>query len=312
VSRPPLVSIVIPTYNSRDYLRSAIDSVLAQTVTDIEVIVVDDGSTDDTPAVTAGYGTAIRAIRQANQGVAMARNNGIAASRGRFLALLDADDTWLPRKLELQVEALRERSGFRGCTTAHYLVDASLEVFGTVRPTSDQVTLAGLLLEGNVMGSVSSMLCERSLLERSGGFDPALSQCADWDMWIRLVRLGPFLTLQEPLVTYRWHGANMSLDPGLLERDSTRVLEKAFDSGELGPLQAVKRRAFGRNYTTLAGGYFHAGQYREGLRCVMRALALDPGQLGYMTGAPLRMLERVRSGRSFRPWPWSQQKERRP
>src|SRR5262245_39908172 len=102
----PNVSVVIPSYNSAAYLPAAIDSVLAQTARDLEVIVVDDGSTDDTPDVVARYGPPVRGIRQANAGVAAARNRGIAEARGRYIAFLDADDTWEPVKLERQLGEL--------------------------------------------------------------------------------------------------------------------------------------------------------------------------------------------------------------
>src|SRR5437773_3781756 len=105
------VSVVIPTYNYARYLPEAIDSALAQTHAPLEVIVVDDGSTDDTPRVLAVYGDRIRVIRQANRGPGAARNTGIAAARGEYVGFLDADDVWLPRKLELQMARFEADQG---------------------------------------------------------------------------------------------------------------------------------------------------------------------------------------------------------
>ncbi|HEX3110532.1 MAG TPA: glycosyltransferase family A protein, partial [Thermoanaerobaculia bacterium] len=109
------VSVVIPSYNYARYLGEAIDSALGQTLPPLEVIVVDDGSTDDTPAVLAAYGDRIRVLRQKNAGVAVARNSGIAAARGECVAFLDADDVWLPRKLELQIPLFTDSVGLVHC-----------------------------------------------------------------------------------------------------------------------------------------------------------------------------------------------------
>src|SRR5262249_23742907 len=114
----PEVSVVIPSYNSAKYLRDAVDSVLKQTFRDFEVVVVDDGSTDDTQAVICRYVSSVRYIRQDNSGVADARNRGIEASRGHYIAFLDADDTWLKHKLEVQLTELKKKPGYRACYTA--------------------------------------------------------------------------------------------------------------------------------------------------------------------------------------------------
>src|SRR6185369_14122248 len=107
------VSVIIPTYNSARFLTDAIDSVLAQTFKDFEVIVIDDGSTDETESLMHKYGSAVRYIRHENRGVALTRNRGIDESRGRYVAFLDADDVWLPHKLDRQLTALRGKKNFR-------------------------------------------------------------------------------------------------------------------------------------------------------------------------------------------------------
>jgi hypothetical protein len=155
--------------------------------------------------------------------------------------------------------------------------------------------LADLLTHGNVIGSVS-VLCERSLFSEVGGFDLSLSQCADWDMWVRLATRTDFLYVDEPLLTYRQHGANMSNNPGLLERDSIRVLEKGFELDCIpDTLAALRKHAFARNYTVLAGTYFGARQCSGFLRCAVRAVALEPSQFKYLAAYPLRVASRARS-----------------
>ena len=104
--QPPLVSVIMPTFNRSWSLKKAIDSVLSQEYASLETIVVDDGSTDDTPALLSSYGTRIRVIRQANQGVSAARNAGIRAAQGELITLLDSDDAWLPGKVQAQVDFL--------------------------------------------------------------------------------------------------------------------------------------------------------------------------------------------------------------
>jgi len=291
----PEVSIIIPTYNSAQYLTDAIDSVLGQTVGDLEVLVIDDGSTDNTESVMRRYAGSVRYIRQENRGVAAARNRGIAESLGRYVAFLDADDTWLPDKLERQINALGARPDKRFCYTAFTLVTADLSPLGIVRSNRHGAALEDLLMNGNVVGSICTVLCERSLFETSGGFDQGLSQCADWDMWVRLAALTEFLYLYQPTVTYRQHDSNMSHNAPLLEHDSLRVLKKGFSLPEVpDALRAKRHVAFARNDMVLAGTYFHAHLYRDFLRCATRSVWTDFRQLSYLFGFPVRIMKRAR------------------
>jgi glycosyltransferase involved in cell wall biosynthesis len=289
----PLVSVVIPSYNAARYVRAAIDSVLQQSFTDFEVLVVDDGSTDDTRAVVSEYGHPVRYLHKPNGGVSTARNHGIAASTGRYVALLDADDTWFPPKLERQLEAMARAPGIRLSSTGYRFVDDELRPLRDARPQHFENSFEGPLLHG-VVSSVSTLVAERTLFDEVGGFDPQLSQCADWDMWIRLGRRTQFLPVDDILATYRQHNTNMSRSVALLERDSRRVLEKAF-SDPLTP-EPVRRRAnrtFGRNWMVLAGSYYHAGEYRDFMRCAVNALRLDPAQSARLLGYPFRVLSKI-------------------
>jgi glycosyltransferase involved in cell wall biosynthesis len=289
------VSIIIPTYNSAQYVTDAVDSVLNQTFGDLEVLIIDDGSTDETESVMCRYSSSVRYIRQQNSGVAAARNRGITESRGRYVAFLDADDTWLPDKLERQIAALRAHTDTRVCYTAFTLVSSDLSPLAIVRSKRQGRALEDLLLRGNVVGSICTVLCERSLFEKTGGFDQALSQCADWDMWVRLAALTEFLYLDEPTVTYRQHGSNMSRNAPLLEHDSTRVLEKGFAMPEVtSSLRAKRRSALARNDMVLAGTYFHARLYMDFFRCAVRSVSMDFRQVAHLAGFPLRVMKRAR------------------
>lgn len=294
----PEVSVVIPAYNAAGFLPDAIDSVLAQTMSDLEVIVVDDGSTDETESVVSRYGPPVRYLRQQNQGVSVARNRGIDESQGRYVAFLDADDTWMPHKLERQLEDLSRHPEHRICFSAFTRVDADLVPLGVSRGEGRNVTLHDLLTRGNVVGSICTIVCERSLLMEAGGFDSAFSQCADWDMWIRLACFTTFYYVDEPLVTYRQHDSNMSRNARLLEDDSLRVLAKGFGSPNLpSDLRSQRKLAFGRNYRVLAGTYFHAGSYRDCLRCLRKSLAHDVLQAKYVVAFPSRWIHRQRARR---------------
>lgn len=284
------VSVIIPAYNARDFIADAVDSALAQTVKSVDIIVVDDGSTDGTGDVLSRFGAAIRVVRQPNRGVAVSRNLGIAEARGRYVAFLDADDIWEPRKIEEQLDAISSTSsGYGACSTRFLVVDEQLrpvEVFGTARRMS---TLSELLMFGNTIGTPSTVLCDRALFQQVGGFDPALSQCADWDMWIRLAAVTDFIRLDNVLVRYRKHDRSMSRDVALLERDSRIVLDKAFAMPDLPPaLRRLRRRLIARNYMVVAGSYFRIGAWRDFLRCAARAVALAPAQMAYLAQFPLR------------------------
>ena len=288
----PEVSVIVPAYNAGRYVRAAIESVLAQTRRDLEVLVVDDGSKDDTAAVVARFAPPVRLLRQVNAGVSEARNHGLRIASGRYVAFLDADDLWAPLKLDRQVTALNE-SPKRACYTAFLKSDENLRKLQIVRSPPTGHLVSDLLLRGNVIGTPSSILCDRRLFESTGLFDSTLSQCADWDMWVRLGTLTDFQYLDEPLVTYRQHDTNMSRNPALLERDSLRVLEKAFGlPGLPEQVRRRRRRAFGRNYMVLAGTYFVAGRSSDFARCALRSLMLDPRQVSYLLTFPIRRAAR--------------------
>lgn len=288
----PEVSVVIPAYNAQAYLGSALDSVFAQTFRDFEVVVVDDGSTDGTPRVAAAYGDTLQYFRQANAGVACARNRGIEASGARYIAFLDADDTWLPEKLERQLSHLARSPQHQACYSAHAVVAEDMRPLRLSRSRRSASLLEDLILRGNVIGSVCTVLCERSLFDEVGGFDTALSQCADWDMWIRLATRTDFLYLDEALATYRQHAFNMSRNAPLYERDVRLLLDKAFSMPLPASVRARRAEAWGRAYMVLAGTYFHAGQYRDFLRCAHRAVLFHPRQMAYLLRYPLRWFER--------------------
>jgi glycosyltransferase involved in cell wall biosynthesis len=287
----PSVAAVIPVYNGAAFIADAIESVLAQTHPVAECIVVDDGSTDATAEVARAFGDRVRLIQQANAGVSAARNRGAAASGARYVAFLDADDAWAPRKLERQLAGAREldRPG---------LVVCDLELFGEGGAELGRVAMRPgpgtlrdmVLFEGvETVSCSSTALLERALFDALGGFDPELSQSADWDFLARALLAGPVVSVPEPLVRYRVHGANMSRNVALLEHDMTHAFAKLFARSDLPPdVRDSRRRAEANLHRMLAGSYFRRRAPVGFVRATARSVARDPAALRYYAAFPAR------------------------
>jgi glycosyltransferase involved in cell wall biosynthesis len=195
------VAVVIPAYNPGPFIDEALASVVAQTFDDWEAVVVDDGSAEDLQRVS-DVDPRIRLVSRSNAGPSVARNAGIIHTHGDYVAFLDADDVWLPEKLERQVAAMDRRPDGVLCST-RYEIMGSHEVFG-VRVESVQD-----LLRGNLVGCLTVMV-RREAFAAAGLFDPRYPAAQDWDMWIRLARVGPLLHLPEVLARYRVHPGSIS------------------------------------------------------------------------------------------------------
>jgi glycosyltransferase involved in cell wall biosynthesis len=201
-----LVSVVLPTHNRVGLLAGAVDSVLAQTEQRFELIVVDDGSTDATPAYLAALiarDPRVRAIRLENpQGGAGARNAGIRASQGSWVGFLDDDDRWLPAKLEKQLKLLRARPDAVAASCAYLRVFESGKRKTVMVPSSVELED---LFDFNVLGSASLCLGSAAALRSMEGFDPRLSAGQDLDLWVRLRQMGEIVVCREPLALYHVH-----------------------------------------------------------------------------------------------------------
>ncbi len=218
----PAVSVVIPTYNRAHVLGRALKSVLAQTFDDFEVLVVDDGSTDDTEDLVTAFGDSrIRYLAQSeNRGVGAARNRGLREARGEFVAFLDSDDEWHPKKLDRQIAVFRDRPEEIG------LVYTGVEsVFGDGSRRVDLPTRRGnvyekLLLENVIHGGGSNAMIRRNVIATVGFFDEAFPAIEDYDYWLRISRFFEIDFVDEPLI--RYHDSREH-EPGTLERKSLDV-----------------------------------------------------------------------------------------
>ncbi len=214
--RAPLISVIIPSFNSAGTLPATLDSVLRQTFCDFEVIVVDDGSTDDTADRVAGYDDPrICYHHQAHAGNAAARNTGIARARGVWLCFLDADDYWGDRKLELQLVDLLNASGSRVSFTGgqRFYQDGHIEPL-PLGPQDPQALWPALVYGQPYSSSLSGVMAHHGCFEQVGGFDEQLALSVDWDMWIRLGLCYRLRLFPEVLVHVRVHpgGANRNAE----------------------------------------------------------------------------------------------------
>jgi len=237
----PLVSVVIPTFNRSDYCRQAVESALAQDYRPLEIIVVDDGGTDDTQIVVEHFGDPVRYVRQKNGGPAAARNTGVANSSGPFIAFLDSDDLWKPQKLSRQMLLLLDHPEVGMAFTAvEFFLEESGHISSVYFP-GEEVTFHQSLGFGIVY--VQSSIVRREVFNSVGGYDVALKGTEDWDFCMRVALAHRMCGINDPLTRIRLHEGHLSTNPRLMNENLWKALRK--NSGHHGPdcvecRQAVK------------------------------------------------------------------------
>ena len=309
----PAVSVVIPTFDRAELVLRAIESVLAQTYRDFEVVVVDDGSTDDTRHVLDALGPPVRVVRhEVNRGRSAARNTGIRAARGRFIGFLDADDIWLPEKLERQVPLLEA-----GADVVHSLVYVAAEDGTIQREPSErgfrlfrESAAAGLGYSSFLRRSacqLNTLMVRRSCIDEVGAFDEDMAAIEDLDFMHRLLRRYRFALVDEPLAKYCMHTANT---PGTTLAHGWTVLalrELAYVRTRPDLQHDRALRAF--LLVRLAQSRYILGEYRKMRAPLARALAIRPQVLldrevvKYLACAlaPRALVDRARLRRRERP-----------
>ncbi len=292
----PAISVVIPTYNYGRFISDALESVFLQTLEPTEVIVVDDGSEDETESVVASFGGNVIYIRQENRGVCNARNTGVARSSGEFITFLDADDFWEPSKLQRQIErfekdpelgmvhcGMREFDGESGKTVALHLEGGEEDVADNL-----------LLWNGPVVvGPGGTIMVKRLAFDKVGGFDPEIKVGEDWDFCYRIAREFRVGFVPEPLVNYRRHEASAHRNVKEMERGMSRFYEKAFATKDQRILQ-MKRQAFGNFHRILAGSYFRSRNYLSFSLHFALSLLNDPRSISYFAKFPLRRMQKAK------------------
>jgi glycosyltransferase involved in cell wall biosynthesis len=225
----PLVSVVIPVFNGERTIAATLASVLVQTHRELEVIVVDDGSTDATLQIVAEAGDErVRIVRQARRGVSSSRNRGVAEARGEYVAFIDADDLWTAGKLESQVAALRENpaAAVAYCWTDY--VDPDGRAVGRAERVTHQGWVRQALLRRFFLESASNAMVRRSALLAAGGFDERRSRGEDWDLFLRIAEVHPFVLVREVGLLYRTGGASLTADVAATERECLEVIREAY------------------------------------------------------------------------------------
>lgn len=290
----PTVSVVIPTYNLGRYLVEAIDSVLAQTYRDLEIIVVDDGSSDDTATRLRPYRDRIRYYPQANAGPSVARNRGILHAEGPLIAFLDADDVWRPTKLARQVDYLNRHPEIILCYTDY--------TRGPVPGTTNESRLQyyerkgsghvfdNLLFENFI--ATPAVIVRRDALASTGLFDPNLKGVEDLEMWMRLAKVGPFGFLDEVLVDVRRHETNTT---NTVEFARQRVRATRLMMARWGNEPAalrVMRRNLGVRYWDLAYAEQVAGNYPEACTAYWQSACEGNRRVGSLARAAFLTLPR--------------------
>ena len=314
-----LVSVVIPSYNAAGYITTAIESVFAQSFRPFEIIVVDDGSTDNTREALAPYQGRITYRYQENRGVSAARNEGIRHARGELIALLDADDIWSAEKLALQVKAfcLHPEAGL--CFTDNSKYDAA----GILQESSlaaglqqwisnhrergaEEISFGPLfqeLLQRNCIHT-STILARREVLEAAGLFDETFRVCEDYDLWLRIARLHPFLCVNRVLCGYRFHpeglSGSMETRAALWNLQNIRVLEKHLRNRWIPrEYEAITRQVLGRRSFFAGWNYFSRNQFREARSLFLRSVQCEPFRMNHWvywiaTMLPLPMIDTLR------------------
>lgn len=235
----PLVSVIIPTYNRAAMVGQAVESVLAQTYSDFELIVVDDGSTDETDKVLSAYRDRIRLLQQSNRGVSAARNHGIRNAKGRLIAFLDSDDLWLPEKLSRQAAFFERYPESLICQTEEIWIRNGRRVNPKKRHRKLSGDIFGPSLELCLV-SPSAVMLRKVLFDEIGLFDEELPACEDYDLWLRVSCRHPVFLIDAPLtVKHGGHPDQLSRAPGL-DRYRVAALKKLIDTGRLSDTQVKK------------------------------------------------------------------------
>ena len=277
----PKISVVIPTYNRADLISETLDSVLAQTYRDFEVIVVDDGSTDDTIKLLSKYGQDIRIIGQENQGAGSARNTGIREAKGEFIAFLDSDDLWLPKKLERQIAFLDRNRDLSWVYTDVEVFDGEsgrkLYILGQCSRLYEGDILPYLFLKNFIPSS--TLLVRRSIFNEIGAFK-TLPMAQDCDMWLRIAALYPVGLIAEPLARYRIHRERISSGHKWKTKFNIHItiIEQAC-AREPARLAPIKNQAFSQLCLKTGSERLSAGNLTEALQLFAQAIRLSPGTL---------------------------------
>lgn len=293
----PLVSLVIPAYNAGQFLRQAIDSVLAQSYPRVELLVLDDGSTDNTRDILASYGEQFHWASHANMGQAATLNKGWGMAKGELISYLSADDALKPEAVAVAVACLGEHPETVMAYGDYELIDVDGKTIRTVvAPEFDYAAMVGDI----VVQPGPGVFFRRPAYLQAGGWDPGLRQIPDYDFWLRLGAVGPFRRLPEVLAEYRVHGESQSfIEPTQQKAEECLVVMEKFFALDHLPAEVppLKARAFASAHLFCARLHLRAGRHVEVWRHLQRAWQWRPGSV-----LSLRAVKLLGNGLLFRFW----------
>jgi len=262
--KQPLVSVILPTYNRAWALKTAIDSVLFQNYPNIELIVIDDGSRDNTEELLKGYENQIRVLTQENAGVSAARNRGIEKSRGEFIALLDSDDSWDKRKISCQMEFFMANPEALICQTQ----EVWIRNHKRVNPKIKHKKPSGMIFEQSLnlcLVSPSAVMMKREIFELKGYFNEKFLVCEDYDLWLRISSTIPVFLIDKPYTIK--NGGHKDQLSNLHSQDKFRIcsLKNLLDSNTLTKEQSLKaKKVFKKKCVIYGNGCIKRGRQEEG------------------------------------------------
>ena len=262
-TRPPMVSVIIPTHNRWPMIAEAVQSVLAQTFKAFELIIVDDGSTDGTAGSLSSCDSRLKLVSQPQAGVAAARNVGAAMSRGKYIAFLDSDDLWSPTKLAIQADLMERNSGVHICQTEEIWIRGGVRVNPKARHRKPSGDIFRRSLELCLV-SPSAVMMTKELFNLAGGFDESLPVCEDYDLWLRIAVGHPVFLIDSPLATKRGgHADQLSRSVWGMDRFRVLAIAKLLRSGLVGDRRQWALNSLRQKTSILAAGAAKRGKVDE-------------------------------------------------
>lgn len=279
----PLVSVIIPVFNGEKTIQETIESVLSQTITDFELLVINDGSQDRTVEIVECISDSrIKVFSYPNAGQSMSRNRGIEIAKGDYISFIDADDLWTPDKLETQLNALQGNPKAGVAYSWTDWIDESSQLLGKGSYNTEQGEVFTKILLNDFVANGSNVLIRRDALTEVGGFDPSVTPAEDWDLWLRLAARYEFVAVRSPQILYRISPNSASFNVWKMEASSLQVIDKAFAVAPQS-LQYLKPQCLGNRYKYLTfkaiEGYPERSKGIAAIRFLGNAIKNDPSLL---------------------------------
>ena len=288
----PLVSVIIPAYNADKYIERTIRSVLLQDYENIEIIIIDDGSTDNTATVVkklVNEDKRLHYVHQRNGGVSSARNHGYKLSKGEYLAFLDADDVWLPENIRKKVEHLQNDPVTGLVHSDALLIDENDKPLDEIKKGKSGWILDDLLSwNGTCIPAPSSILVKREVVDTAGGFDTNLSTAADQEFFFRVAAKYKIGRVEEITWQYRMHSQNMHSNIALMECDTLLSYQRATEN-KLFKSAAFRRKCYSNMYMILSGSWYHDGKNKiKAIKYASKAVWMYPPAIIKLFGKVLK------------------------